>query len=336
MKPIYLILFFICIGIITSCKKNNDNCISWDTVPGATYSNPIWNPSGKVIGFNHTPVITATTTGSGCNVYTEYTYQTDSTGFWLINSDGTNQRRALPHPLYSASWSQDGKWIAFINGGDIFKMPFDGQKFDTTAMVRLTFNGADTPTSSWNYLSTKIAYTRYVNGTSASNGIWLYDSGNAANPNQFLISAYAIEPSWFHTSDSFVYHTAYFNNVGSQLGDSVWIYSVTAHQKQFLRVITSPFVTNQSFQPSPDDSKIAFIAQSNIPNGGAQVCTINIDGSNFKQLTTSSTTGFSWGPDGRIVYVNFDYVALNQTDGTLWIMNADGSNKIQLTHNKLN
>lgn len=51
------------------------------------------------------------------------------------------------------------------------------------------------------------------------------------------------------------------------------------------------------------------------------------DGTDLKQLTNTQGYSCDWSPDGsKIVYT--DSRAVN---GRLWIMNADGSNKDQLT-----
>jgi len=338
MKIIYHIVFAcsILLGCMSCSKHSNTNnpCdISLGNVYASPYSEPIWHPSGKVIGFNHTPTKSINFgTASKCYIDADYTFNVDSTGFWLINSDGTNQRRILPYTLVSPSWSADGKWLAYSQNGTIYKMPFDGQKLDTNAIVQLSTIGNNvSPT--WNYQSNKIAYVETVCNTTTQCGIWLYDSTSQANINQFLVM-YGTDPSWLHSSDSFLYHTTYYGTDGFRGGDSLWVYSQINHQKQFLKFIGTPYVNNRIFQASPDDSKIAFVAQSNISNAGVQICTINIDGSNFKQLTTSGAQQFTWGPDGRMVYVDFDNVTIDQSHGVLWIMNADGSNKTQLTYNR--
>jgi hypothetical protein len=67
-------------------------------VPAPAYDSLIWHPSGKLIGFNHTPLARITYPyGEGC--WGEQHFNRDSTGFWLINSDGTNMRRIFPYTL---------------------------------------------------------------------------------------------------------------------------------------------------------------------------------------------------------------------------------------------
>jgi len=61
---------------------------------------------------------------------------------------------------------------------------------------------------------------------------------------------------------------------------------------------------------------------------------MDAEGTNLIQITNDAVTSkASWSPDGRIVYVRFISTKLDVNNGTLWVMNADGSNKWQLTFN---
>lgn len=109
-------------------------------VPEPPYDSPIWHPSGKFIGFNHTP-LKSITYPYGENCWGEQHFDRDSTGFWLINVDGTNMRRIFPYKLQNPAWSPDGQWIAFVLNAQIYKMKFTGTVFDTTTLTQLTFEG---------------------------------------------------------------------------------------------------------------------------------------------------------------------------------------------------
>ena len=66
---------------------------------------------------------------------------------------------------------------------------------------------------------------------------------------------------------------------------------------------------------------------------GEQLFKINSDGTGLTKLTTDGCIQFSWSPQGKIVYVNYNYKDIDKTKGTLWIMDADGNNKKNLTYN---
>jgi Tol biopolymer transport system component len=69
----------------------------------------------------------------------------------------------------------------------------------------------------------------------------------------------------------------------------------------------------------------------------AGIWSVNSDGSNEIELAKDSNEGFSISGDGTIAYINYNKNGLNpildHTHGTLWLMNADGTNKRQITTN---
>ncbi|MDI6839600.1 MAG: hypothetical protein QMD71_01885 [bacterium] len=59
---------------------------------------------------------------------------------------------------------------------------------------------------------------------------------------------------------------------------------------------------------------------------------MDFDGSDPKKLTTEGGVAPNWSPDGKkIVYSQYNGWEFTSESGMLWIMDADGSNKRQLT-----
>ena len=86
-------------------------------------------------------------------------------------------------------------------------------------------------------------------------------------------------------------------------------------------------------RPSPDGSRIAYVCPNPII-GDASICVANRDGSDSRMIAAFIGEEFrepAWSPDGkRLAYVR------TRNDGTsdrshIWIVNADGSNPVQLT-----
>jgi Tol biopolymer transport system component len=130
-----------------------------------------------------------------------YIYEEDSVGFWLINADGTNQRKVLPYTLTTPAWSPDGDWIAFSQGAQIFKMPFDGNRFDITAIEQLTFEGRNFfPT--WSPNGKLIAYNESICNDIKACGVWIK---NIDYGTEKFIGTYRNFPNRHPFNDSLIY-----------------------------------------------------------------------------------------------------------------------------------
>jgi Tol biopolymer transport system component len=151
---IYTPLFLFIISF-ESCKEN---CYTLNTTPGCPYSQPVWLPDGNRIGFNH-QVVKSVEISNPCFPFYSVTFYGDSDGFWLMNKDGSNMCRATTFELQTPAWSPDGKWIAFVEGEQIYKMGFDGANFDTTNIIALSNNSGSNFSPAWSLQSDTIYYT---------------------------------------------------------------------------------------------------------------------------------------------------------------------------------
>jgi Tol biopolymer transport system component len=81
---------------------------------------------------------------------------------------------------------------------------------------------------------------------------------------------------------------------------------------------------------SPDGTRICYMRYGD--GYGPEVCVINANGSGHRVLASGELP--VWSPDGnRIAYVAS--TADVGTNGTVWIMNADGSAPVQVTRSRL-
>ena len=127
------------------------------------------------------------------------------------------------------------------------------------------------------------------------------------------------------------------------------VYRVYSEQEKGLRILnladrtTQVLTTEPDNLPgwSPDGSRIVFTRRVDAVN--FDVYTIRPNGTDLRRLTTSGANdGHAiWTYDGKILWSSGAYgfrdeIALYentfQPDGQNWIMNADGSNKRQITH----
>jgi Tol biopolymer transport system component len=324
IHKIFLFSFIILIALSLSCHKDNPidggkppcGGIDPGIVPNPPYNSPIWHPSGQFIGFNHTPLRNIVYPNP---CYPEQVFAGDSTGFWLINSDGTNKRRIFPYTLQTPAWSPDGKWIAFVSGAQILKMRFTGTIFDTTTLTQLTSAGGNffptwSPDGQW------IAYDRSITDGSGPAGVWIMRIDGTERKAVFG----GAFPAW-HPSGNIL-----IGVVGTSF-TSVWTRFVQYDLLQLKAIDTlSAVVGNDNRQPhySPDGTKIAFWSSGNL-------WLMDTTGNNQHQLTTrGADVEFNWSPSGnRIVYARYQSTDWTMNNGVLWMIDVYSKTETQFTFN---
>jgi len=221
---------------------------------------------------------------------------------WVIDVN-TLEKQMLSAFGGPPDWSPDGNWITFAFAY-VFKIKPNGD-----SLTQLT----DAPHyySKWLPDGKRISFHDNYNGLHFING-----DGTGDTLRIPVISM--VDYDW-SKNFQLSYTTQSLTNIyiaDSNGGNVQQIYPETGH------VYTADW--------SPSCGEFAF-------EGGEKVnvYTINIDGSNKKQLTTEGGKDPDWSPGGdKIVYCRHDpYIAPHEDDknGYLWIMNADGSNKQQIT-----
>jgi len=315
----FVLIFLMILSFLEGCDKKPGG-VMFSIVPQQPYDDPIWHPSGEIIGFNHKPIKEIKYSyGYDHPMQASYFYEEDSVGFYLINVDGTNQRRILPYYLLTPSWSHDGKWIAFANGGQIFKMPFDGEKFDTTAIEQLTFEGSNffpawSPDDEW------IAYDSDFDSKNGAYYSWKMRSNST---NKTLI-ANGRMPSWENHS------------IVIYIGLEYQIYSISLTDSTVTQITDKKSVKMYP-KSNPDNSVIAYYSVGNDPEENGIWLTGGNKGNNG-QMLVSEASSFSWSPDGKyIVYLHCaNNYRIDEETGVLWIINTEAKEKRQLTYNHFN
>ena len=325
-----MIIFFSAafVFMFEGCNVNNPGCGGIDPgiIPQPPYDSPIWHPRRQFIGFNHIPLKKINYPyGQGC--WGEQQWDGTS-GFWLINPDGTNMRKIFPYTLLSPSWSPDGHWIAFSAGAQIYKMKFTGTTFDTTSLVKLTTEGRNF-LPAWSTDGQWIAYTESICEGTNTCGVWLMRSDGTQR--KFLV-AYGNYPCWDKSGKKILYITRAVTNSGNVIGDSLWTFDTNTNAKSFLYLLSGENFDNRSPKYAPDRTRIAFWSSGNL-------WIMDSTGGNLRKLTTQGVDvsfglPFSWSPDGSsIVYTDYRSDDWGYNNGTLWILNPNTGGKKQLTFN---
>ena len=315
-----ILLTFCCPFIFASCQKHNDpinGCTYPAVVPLQPYSYPVWHPNGQLLGFNYTPLAGIGSNGTAPCIWYSYFAKADSTGFYLMNKDGTGFKRVTTYRLFAPAWSPDGNWIAFSLGSNIFKLKYTGTDLDTANIVQLT-NGGGNFHPSWTANSDTIYYDSNINspvGTSY-NSIWKMASNGNGKLEISLPGKYGSQP--FVASTNMIYYSYYS-------GSQPEIFSMEkdgSNQKQI--TFNSQFGNRNT--PKFRQEDLFF-------NDNSTLKVVKSVAQDLKLMKPVVTYDIS--TSGEIVYSKMDYeiTKYNKQNGTLWIINADGSNDRQLTFN---
>ncbi len=252
---------------------------------------------------------------------------------FVMNADGTNLRQLTSNPLallspginnfsdYAPAWSPDGKHIAFTTARNnteitsvdwnIYIMNADGS--NPHRFMSRAVEPAWSPDGKW------IAYAsagRFSDiyaapAETGSGGLEVTQFGNAA----------VASPDWSPDGKRIVFAKADYGQDVSEI-------CVVGADGSGLTQLTT--LDAQSAEPawSPDGQKIVF--QSN-PRGSTNIFVINSDGTGLAQLTNyeGDNTSPDWSPDGRRIVFSSSRQGVDQV--LLFVMDADGSNVVQLT-----
>jgi len=281
-----------------NCKEKKDG---YEIVPiySPIHDEATWSPDGKKIAYVVTP--------TGTNGYPE---------IWIMDIE-TGEKRFLCYGE-QPDFSPDGKKIVFVDAG-ICIININGD-----SLVRLTHGRGVSP--HWTPEGKRIVFwsgqkirTIKIDGTdekiliSEDKKIGEVD-WSPVNPNQLVCSG-----SWY---------------IDTIPREAIFI-SDTLGENRVLLFVSDNIARYPEW--SPDGKKVVFSGELYNQQGcmGSQIYVVNADGTGLKQLTTEGGDQPYWSPDGKkIVYTRINILINPEEDprnGYLWVMDADGSNKKQLT-----
>jgi hypothetical protein len=256
-----------------------------------------------------------------------FTSYRDGNGeIYVMNPDGSNQTNLTNNSAWDdvPSFSPDGTKIVFSSNRDgnfeIYVMNSDGSN-----QTRLTNNSAQDGNPFFSPDGTKIVFDSYRDGNFE---IYVMNSDGSNQTRLTNNSAWDGNPSFSPDGTKIAFDST---------RDGNWeIYVMNSDGSNQTRLTNN---TESDYAPSfsPDGTKIVF---SSTRDGNYEIYVMNSDGSNQTRLTNNSAWDYapSYSPDGSKIAFHSDRFnpipfQLNPfgSISNIYVMNADGSNQIQLT-----
>lgn len=287
--------------------------------PPQNDDNPKFTPDGRKIIYYHTG-------------YTRYSppygfheYNSQVSGLWIMNSDGSGQRMLLKGASSGFDISSDGAWLLFLDReGNVTKARFDGESVNL-ASSQILLNHPTALDIRWSRDANWIAYG-FIQETPVRNRLIYKMRSDGSEKTvvsktlQGIREAWQINPDWSPEGRFILFLTYRLDSAGT------FIAEMDTAGGSYRTLSTSGWEPRYS----PDGSTI--ICTSFIPPDDLVLKIMGRDGSNLIVLTKGGNA--SWSPDGRkIVFLRYFRNDPEARDNaTVWIINADGTGLRQLTY----
>ena len=258
---------------------------------------------------------------------------------YVMNADGTNQRRLTDNPAsdYSPSWSPDGKRIAFMSDRDGHAHPIRDWRSPTSEIYVMDANGGNQQnltndphgdrSPSWSPDGKHIVFE-----TDRDNNSEIYVM-NADGTNQRRLTNNRTEdryPAWSPDGERIAFSARREGHVVHNLDSTYEIYVMDVDGENQQRLTEN---RNNDWRPSwsPDGKRIAFSSDRKGDLANFEIYVMDADGGNQQKLTNHRAWDGSpsWSPNGeRIVFWSE-----RDEKSEIYVMDANGGNLQNLTNN---
>ncbi len=238
---------------------------------------------------------------------------------YSVHSDGTNLKNLTNNSAH------DWKPICSKYSNQLY---FNSRRDNYLEIYSMNFDGNNISNLSQNHLNDDYIYDISFDGSTL-----LFASARIDTGSYILdLDTKEVDFTGLRTTD------AKLSPDGSQIvyieNNEIHLYNIDEKNDIILCSLNGDF---GYIQYSPDGSKLIFENKSGFPSiqGGWEIWSINVDGSELKPLTNNvgTDTGARFSPDGsKITFTHFS--ALHDTVN-VYIINMDGSNQTQITSSEL-
>ena len=251
-------------------------------------------------------------------------YEPDSVGIWICNIDGTDLKliyRNNNSVILRPQFIPNSNYILFKLNSHIVKALYNGRLIEDNEIIFLTTEGNNCYPS----VNRDGSLIAFDNNSDSPNGmyfIWTMDV-NGNNKKRIVYAPASGEirmPSFFPSINLIVHNRALLEASG---GPEIFIMDKSGYNS---RRVTFNNTWDDEPRINFSDSRILYITGSD-----RHLVITEVDSISNHHSIPGTVLSAVWTPYDKILYI--PYLGYNINNGTIWIMNEDGSGKKQITHN---
>lgn len=251
-------------------------------------------------------------------------YDPDSTGIWICNIDGSdlkliynNNKDYIGRPQFIPN----SNYILFNINSQLAKAPYNGKLIEDNEIMFLTSNGNNF-FPSVNGDGSLIAFDSNNDSPNGMYFIWTMDiDGSNKKRIVYMPEKGEIRMPSFYPSINFIVHNRAILEAAG--GPEIFIMDKNGNNH---KRITFNSTWDEQPRINFNDSKILFTSDDD-----SHLVITDIDSSSSYHSIPGTVQSACWTPTDKIVHI--PYLGYTINSGTVWIMNEDGTNNKQITHN---